>query len=273
MPCDMLVLTVDIWETLPEFANVAQMYENFKAAILILYPAADDQYRYLLDNMDLLIGTRQRLGIQLLADLAQYHSQFIMITTFLKAKGLLSDLEQNGRTFILHGTHTTLVNAVNPSPPPVVAKASIKTEQLSDILNKFKKSIVDALAASATCPRYGASSDARPCDLKCNFCGKDHFICNCKLVNDYKPAGKVKRNADNKVILPSRAFVPSSIPGNLLKDSMDKWHRRNPGQLGVATLSNTMLDTTPALRNTIQQFTLSDRIALVEAELFALRAR
>ena len=76
----------DIWETLPEFSNGNNTFDDFKKAIQSLYPAANEDYRYTLADMDILIGNRQRLGIHSLADLADYHAQFLAITKFLISK-------------------------------------------------------------------------------------------------------------------------------------------------------------------------------------------
>ena len=81
-------------------------------------------------------------------------------------------------------------------------------------------------------------TDSGTREIKCNFCGKDHFIRNCELVEEYRHAGKLKHNVDGKVVLPTGAFVPHDIPGNLLKEQIDEWHRRNPGQLATATISS-----------------------------------
>lgn len=115
----------------------------------------------------------------------------------------------------------------------------------------------------------------------CNFCGKDHFIRDCDIVKDYIRAGKAKRNIDGKVVLPSGAFAPRSLPGNLLKDKFDEWHKRNPGQLGNGVISNnaTMMfniapdNTSYSLLNeplnTIQ-LSVEDRIAHHKAQIFNL---
>ncbi|KAF9539933.1 hypothetical protein CPC08DRAFT_806142 [Agrocybe pediades] len=317
----------DIWETLPEFSDETKTYEDFKKAIQELYPDSNEEYKYSLADMDLLVGRRHRMGMETLADLAEYHSQFLAITTFLIKKKCLSDIEQKrayvrgfppalwakvsqrlqlknldhlpdepyeisevqaAARFVLHGT--TSSSATNLTPPASTSSSStspsldvvVKPEQLGSLFTEFTKSIIDAINNSqnrARPPQPTSSASTSNRDLRCNFCGKDHFIRNCELVEEYRRAGKVKRNTEGKVVLPTGAFVPRDIPGTLLKERIDEWHRRNPGQLATATISaSTMLNTiAPAsvssVPSTTSSSTSSDRIALLEAELFSLRAQ
>ncbi len=103
----------DIWETLPEFSNNADTFDDFKKAIQELYPAADEDYKYTLADMDILIGNRQRLGIHSLADLADYHAQFLAITKFLISKQRLSEIEQK-RAYV-RGFPSQIWNKIFPA--------------------------------------------------------------------------------------------------------------------------------------------------------------
>ncbi|KAF8161861.1 hypothetical protein BJ912DRAFT_935808 [Pholiota molesta] len=69
------------------------------------------------------------------------------------------------------------------------------------------------------------------------FCGGPHFIRDCEVVEDYVRA-----------VLPSGVFVPRNIPGLLLKDRIEEWHRRFPNQLanGIMTASTMMLNASHA---------------------------
>ncbi|EIN13159.1 hypothetical protein PUNSTDRAFT_59508 [Punctularia strigosozonata HHB-11173 SS5] len=55
-----------------------------------------------------------------------------------------------------------------------------------------------------------APSLSHPSDLSCLFCGGPHLIRNCEVVLDYIKQGKVMRNGDGKLVLPSGAYIPSS---------------------------------------------------------------
>jgi hypothetical protein len=93
--------------------------------------------------------------------------------------------------------------------------------------------------------------------------------------------GMCKRNSEGKVVLPSGAYVPRDIPGNLLSERIKEWHRRNPNQIAAATLLHTVEPLKSVSFHTPQnsvtkpsfQLSTSDRIATIEAELYNLRSR
>ena len=165
-----------------------------------------------------------------------------------------------------------------PSPSqPIDAPPTIKAEQLGSILTEFTKSIVEAIKQVNVSDDRSSSSNVRR-STACNMCGKEHFIRECEVVSEYIRAGKCRRNTDGKVVLPSGAFVPKDIPGTLLCDRFDEWHRRNPNQLAAGTLFHSVVssDQSPSSPTTSQplyQLSTTDRIASLEVELFNLRAR
>lgn len=120
------------------------------------------------------------------------------------------------------------------------------------------------------------------------FCGSpEHFMRACPEVTEYIRIGKCKRNIEGKVVLSSGAFVPREITGSNLKDRVDEWHRRNPGQLATGQMMFTVnaapthpmtiasRHDSPSLLNVTPTYQLTDvqRIASLERELFALRTR
>ena len=86
--------TEQIWKSFAEFALATATYQNFKDAILEYYPDVLGDYVYSMRDVDILIGERQRLGINTANDLTDFHLHFLAITTWLINKGQLSDLEQ-----------------------------------------------------------------------------------------------------------------------------------------------------------------------------------
>jgi hypothetical protein len=62
-----------IWKTFPEFLDDNKTYQDFKDVILVHYPDASGDFVYSIRDMDLLIGERQRLSINLTKDLSDYH--------------------------------------------------------------------------------------------------------------------------------------------------------------------------------------------------------
>ncbi|PPQ79708.1 hypothetical protein CVT24_010239, partial [Panaeolus cyanescens] len=188
--------------------------------------------------------------------------------------------------FVLRGSNmSSSISSTTPAVPQPSSSLGVvplKTEDLSSLVSALTrefqnlKSITEALQDSQRLSTRQSSSQ-RSSSVKCAFCGRDHFIRNCDLVNNYIQAGKCKRNQEGKVVLPSGAFVPSSIPGNLLKERIDEYHRLNPNQLAATHLMamhTIVLDDRPEpAPASLFQLSADDRIASLEAELFALRSR
>ena len=111
----------------------------------------------------------------------------------------------------------------------------------------------------------------------CNMCRKEHFIRDCEVVTEYICAGKCRCNTEGKVVLPSGSFIPRDIPGTLLRDRFDEWHRRNPNQLASGTLFHSIIssDNSPHSlpSQPLYQLSTTDRIVSLKAELFNLRTR
>ena len=199
--------------------------------------------------------------------------------------------------FILQSATTAPQNYFAPTPsnvnPPFVPdgvvsiakkEPSVKQEDLSSLFTEFTKTIVEAINQNSNRSRYNpnpSSSDSTPSSRTCNFCGGAHYIRECEKVDELIRAGKCKRNVEGKVVLPSGAYVPRDIPGTLLSERIEEWHRRNPNQLAAATLLHTIDHPDPVTTYTAQtttinrpfQLSTSDRIATIEAELYNLRAR
>ena len=87
--------TSELWETLPEFSENATTFEDYVKKVTTLYPGADEDRKWTVADMDKLVGERARLGIISLGDLGEYYRQFLVITTFLRTKGRLSEAEQS----------------------------------------------------------------------------------------------------------------------------------------------------------------------------------
>ena len=326
-----------IWKSFQEYTDPTKTYQDFKTAILAHYPDASGDYVYSLNDMDRLIGERQRIGMSTTVELADYHLKFLSITSWLIEKQQLGSLEQqrnylrafqprllgsiNNRLqmkfpdhhpniphtvkdvyeaarFILQGAATAPQNYFAPQPPGVnppfvpdgavsLAKKEppVKQEDLSALFAQFSKTIIEAInlnqnqnQRSRSAHVHSSTESTRHTD--CNFCGGPHFIKECSLVEEFIKEGKCKRNSEGKVVLPSGIFVPRDIPGTLLSERIEEWHRRNPNQRCVVTLFHALKTQTlsasvgsePATRPSFQLST-DDRIATIEAELFNLRAR
>jgi len=75
-------LLANLWEGIP----------SFKAAVLECYTDNDCKYNVL--DLNMLIGKRQRLGIRSLNELSEYHLCFQAVTSYLLEKKLIGEVEQ-----------------------------------------------------------------------------------------------------------------------------------------------------------------------------------
>jgi hypothetical protein len=115
--------------------------------------------------------------------------------------------------------------------------------------------------------------------LSCAFCGQSgHFIAQCLVCVDYITNEKCKRNPEGKIVLPNGQFTPCSIPGQFIKDRIDKWHKRNPSTSTssslmyeinpVVALSQASVATNMVSKSLTNVFTADQRIATLEQEIF-----
>ena len=83
---------------LGDSAGVCQcdcVLSKFVDTVYKLYLGSDTERRWLIGDMEKLIGEASRVGISSLADLGKYHREFIAMTTFLIAKNCISTAEQS----------------------------------------------------------------------------------------------------------------------------------------------------------------------------------
>jgi hypothetical protein len=179
----------EFWETLPEYKNPLATYDEFKAAILSLYPDASGDYIYSLSDVDFLIRERQELGINNATDLADFHLRFHMITSWLVDKKHLSDLEQrrayigafpmrllsriddrlqmkfpdlhpnipyhirdvyDAAQYILHKPTSRARTYFSPVPaPPATSDSPIKSENLQTIFGDLSRTLTDILCQNS----------------------------------------------------------------------------------------------------------------------------
>ena len=81
----------DSWEALPEYTNHEVEYQIFKERLYELYNQST--LRYVLADLDRLVGERQRVGMRSLQDISEFHLQFIVIATYLLNNALVSNRE------------------------------------------------------------------------------------------------------------------------------------------------------------------------------------
>ena len=328
--------TSDLWQSLPEH-NATSSFADFIKAVFELYPGSEGDRKWVISDMDKLIGEQLRLGIHDTAGLGIYYRAFYTITSFLRDKNRISEAEQSrafvrgfqadlwthisrrlelkfpdqypdepyllkeineAAKFVLHGTSPTQLNLRDSSwtTSSTVSQSGIKSEDLTSFLDKFATTLIRALA-----PVTGHSSSSSSHDhthtpdpsgssdkYKCKFCSeKGHYNIDCPTCARYISEGKIKRNTDDKVVLPSGAYIPHSIMGENLRDRIDEYHRRYPGQImtdlitGNTNTTGQMMygifaATTPATVPSVPaetstfQLSASNRIAALEQEIFQL---
>jgi hypothetical protein len=142
--------------------------------------------------------------------------------------------------------------SLSPSPP-----TDIKTELQSEVQSAIKTAMSEVIemfknifAAQAQLSGSGQVNSSQMCRPnitrpppdqsnagKCNFCGKPgHFMCNCKVVNEYARLGKCKCNHKNRVVLPSGVTVPRSVAGIWLRNHINEHHCLNLNQQGTVQM-------------------------------------
>lgn len=275
--------TSELWETVPEFLDATKTFDEYCTAVAALYPGADEDRKWSVADMDKLVGERTRLGILSLGDLGEYYRQFLIITTFLRSKGRLSEAEQSrayvrGFTpdfwrivsqrlqlknpdhfpddpynlkeihdaahYVLHGTPSTIPEASTSLP------VSTSQPARAEIKTEEVAALLERINDTMTKLLMAQATPQRPPPPKnnnCHFCGlPDHLGRNCMVAADYIAQGKCRRNTEGLIVLPTGAFIPRDIPGRYFKDRIDEWHVRNPGQMNTGQLLYNVMSNTVA---------------------------
>ncbi|PBK84814.1 hypothetical protein ARMGADRAFT_1131661 [Armillaria gallica] len=77
----------------------------------------------------------------------------------------------------------------------------------------------------------------------CQFCGKPgHQFCDCHQIEIMEKAGKCCWNHENKIVLPTGAYIPHNLPGTCLQDRINAWHR----QLDIKPVSAAIQEPIPS---------------------------
>ncbi|KAN0102406.1 hypothetical protein V8E52_011978 [Russula decolorans] len=231
------VQTESLWKTAEEWRDVTKSYNDFKQEVFKLYPGATSDRTYTIQELDLVIGHYARIGIISSADLGEYHRRFLLISRYLISKNQLATQEQSRSFFraahyVLMGTASALMAPIQgamptqPSPPQVADATQVKLETLTTALASLSETVKTILQTQQAGPRS-----------VCNFCSvPGHFIRECEVVEEFTRFGKCKRSPEGKVVLPTGAMVPCSIPGAWMHDRIEEWHWQNPGQTAAQIL-------------------------------------
>ena len=136
-----------------------------------------------------------------------------------------------------HQSNPTIATfASAPASDPAAAQLDALIDAVASLGQLFSAALPQLIGAP---PQHAATSPARsaPSSGACSFCSKaGHFARECEAVTVYAKAGKCKRSAEGKIVLPSGAMVPRWITGACLRNRMDEWHCCNPGQEAATSL-------------------------------------
>jgi hypothetical protein len=90
--------TLELWESLPEYA-AGSTFDDFHIVVHKLYPRSEDDRKWLISDMDKLVGEQLCIGIYNANDLGLFYQAFYNITQFLCTKNRISEAEQS-RAFV-----------------------------------------------------------------------------------------------------------------------------------------------------------------------------
>ncbi|KAG5734182.1 hypothetical protein E4T56_gene1357 [Termitomyces sp. T112] len=270
----------------PRNDTTAPKWDEWKAAVLRLYPGADASARYNLGDLERLVNQSFNSGLATLGRFSDYYQDFQRIARWLLANGKLYrneerhlfqqgiptslwskvvrrleitlpdhhpedpyDVDQvfEGAKWVLKGTDTSTTKTSNGttsihSPianPPTVPSLAPKQEALELATTTAIVSALERLEALLT------SGNVQPCqqfaNSTCHFCGEmGHTMVRgtCIKLEQMIRQGKIRRNAEGKIILPSGAMIPNYSGKRLYIERIEEWHRLNPGQIVTGRLSS-----------------------------------
>ncbi|KAG5725015.1 hypothetical protein E4T56_gene12516 [Termitomyces sp. T112] len=291
----------ETWLGLPEFGdnaiignNVPQpyMYQEWKVAVLRLYPGADASARYNLDSPTTTeISNVSPDGIPTLLWSKIVCCLEITLPNHHPEDPYEVDQVFKGAKWVLKGTDTSTTktsngtSSIHTSPPPTPSHAP-KQETLELVTTTAIVSALERLEALLT------NGNAQPrqqfANSTCHFCGETgHTMVRgtCIKLEQVILQGKVCCNAEGKIVLLSGAMISNYFGKQLYMERIEEWRRLNPGQIVTGRLSsNANPDPEQAamqqslIHEVMQQDVImsqalskEERIEALECKLFALR--
>jgi hypothetical protein len=161
---------------------------------------------------------------------------------------------------------------------------SIKTRDLSTFFKQFAQTLVKAMGSQGNKVKpstYNHDSNVQAQTvaqaLPCVLCGHTgHFISECLVYQSYITEGKCKRNSEGKVVLPNGQYCPCSMPGQFIKEQLDKWHKQNPKQstspeintLTPSTSTSLMYEILPITKTSLSEFASANMVSTPPFNVF-----
>ncbi|KAG6874817.1 hypothetical protein C0992_006437, partial [Termitomyces sp. T32_za158] len=259
--------TAETWTGITEFnmqipgdqegaAPRAATYEEWKAAVICLYPGAEESTRY--TNGKLYHNEERRLFQQGIPTslwtkiarqleiarpdhhlLEPYDVKDVLEAGKWALKGTNTSITihaapvfrpvSNGTPRILPLPTASIATLPSPTAPSNYVKQEDLDKAISTALSLAMTRLESLMNNSITTNwqrnNQGSnnSGNNQPNNNLCHFCGELGH-------------GKICRATDGKVVLPSGAVIPNYPDLKTFQERVDKWHRCNPNNIATATL-------------------------------------
>lgn len=125
----------ETWGLLP--ARQTNVYADFKAEVLQLYPGLDSDRRYTVSDLERLVDEYRTKRISSKDILGEYHRDFMRISVFLIGKSRISERERN--RWYLQGFHYELRDRI--SQRLAIVKSDINPDDSYDYLEIHKSAV------------------------------------------------------------------------------------------------------------------------------------
>ncbi|OBZ74168.1 hypothetical protein A0H81_05912 [Grifola frondosa] len=298
----------DMWDQLPSYADATKTYEEWREEEndrdwAFLRSGSGDYYREFFKITEFL-RSRQRLSTSEIA--RTFYKPFTpTLWQSVHSRLQLKYPDHNPDDFwplrhildaahyVLHGTRvdapaqgTPAAATTSTALPP----GTIKTEDFTSLIETVTRTIAQAFATSANMAFANGNhrlASLQYCEANPNTTSEvvttaENWARNRRVSESQEDIdiGRIRRNIENKVVLPSGAFVPRNVTGATMRDRILEWHRTHPNNLARGQLSS---NTNPPAGQMIfeitsnpnvassYQLTREDRITALEREIFALR--
>jgi hypothetical protein len=181
-------------------------------------------------------------------------------------------------------------SVTSPSSATVTSSPDIKQEDLNATLRVFlqalEKTLEKGLAqqpSSNPLPNHQQVISQSPRNSNCFMCSEPgHGVKDCEVTKEMIRIGKCIINAQGRISLPNGQYVPNAIIGKDLRERINEWHRRNPGQT-ITVPTSLMYSVTPkqtvtstvflgGATSTSPDLTELEQIQVLERQIMALRS-
>lgn len=143
---------------------------------------------------------------------------------------------------------STAASSASPSTS-TSASSAVKNEDLASTLQVFVQAlektferVMSAQPQSANRPSAPRTNNQAPgtLDPSCFMCSEiGHGAKECEVTKEMIRLGKCIINTDGKIVLPNGHYIPRAITGKNLRERINEWHSRNPGN--STTPSSTLM--------------------------------